>query len=77
MQHRRTGGSADLGKRIARAATELTLLLRTGATGDIAENNWGGYSHQLGGNATRAGRSIEDVDFDTDLMRLAAGGRPA
>jgi FMN reductase len=67
-------GSTDLGRRIARAASELALLLRSGAPRDIAEDNWAGYQHQFGGNATRAERSIADVDFDTDLMRLAAGG---
>ncbi|MFH5877596.1 CE1759 family FMN reductase [Arthrobacter sp. NA-172] len=68
-------GTTDLGKRIARAATELTLILRSGVTGDIAEENWNGYQHQFGGNATRAGRTADDVNFDSDLMRLAAGGR--
>ena len=67
-------GSADLGQRIARAATELALLLRSGAPRDIAENNWTRYQHQFAGNATRAERSVADVDFDSDLMRLAAGG---
>ena len=67
-------GSADLGMRIARAAGELAVLLRSKATREIADSNWDGYQHQFGGNATRAHRSVEDVDFDTDLMRLAAGG---
>jgi len=67
-------GSSDLGKRIARAATELALLVRSGAPREIADDNWTGYSHQFAGNATRAERSVTDVDFDSDLMRLAAGG---
>jgi FMN reductase len=67
-------GSPDLGARIQRAATELTLLLSSGATHSIAANNWSGYQHQFGGNATRAERHVADVDFDSDLMRLAAGG---
>jgi FMN reductase len=67
-------GSNDLGKRIARAATELALLVRSGAPREIADDNWTGYSHQFAGNATRAERSVADVDFDSDLMRLAAGG---
>jgi FMN reductase len=70
-------GSSDLGARIARAATELTLLLRSGVSRNIAEENWTGYQHEFAGNATRAERSIADLDFDTDLMRMAAGGRPA
>ena len=67
-------GSADLGTRITRAATELALLLRSGAPRDIADENWAGYQHHFAGNATRAERSITDVDFTSDLMRLAAGG---
>lgn len=67
-------GSADLGKRIARASTELALLMRSGAPRDIAADNWDGYQHQFAGNATRAQRSIDGVDFSSELMRLAAGG---
>ncbi|TDC73156.1 NADH-dependent FMN reductase [Micromonospora sp. KC606] len=67
-------GSADLGRRIDRAARELAVLLGTGAGRQIAESNWEGYQHQFGGNATAAARSFADVDFDTDLMRLATGG---
>ena len=68
-------GSSELGKRITRAATELALLLRSGAPREIADDNWQAYQHQFAGNATRAEQSIADVDFTTDLMRLAAGGR--
>jgi len=67
-------GSADLGQRMARASTELALLLRSGAPRDIASDNWDGYQHRFGGNATRAQRSIAGLDFSTELMRLAAGG---
>ena len=67
-------GSADLGKRIARAAAELAVILRSQAPREIADSNWAGYQHQFGGNATRAEQSVDDVDFSTDLMRLAAGG---
>jgi FMN reductase len=68
------GGSA-LGDRIERAATELVLLVRSGVGRSIADNAWSGYQHQFGGNATRAQQAVTDVDFSTDLMRLAAGGR--
>jgi len=67
------GGSA-LGERIDRAATELAVLLRTGAGRAIAESGWAGYQHQFAGNATRSDRGAADINFDTDLMRLAAGG---
>jgi FMN reductase len=66
--------SADLGKRIGRAASELAVLINSGASRDIAANNWRRYQHQFAGNATGAERTVEDVDFNTDLMRLAAGG---
>ena len=66
--------STDLGKRIARAAGELSVLLRSSVGRDIAGTNWDGYRHQFGGNAGGAARSLSDVDFDTDLMRLATGG---
>jgi len=72
-------GSSDLGARIARAATELAIVVGSGARRAIADTNWSGYQHQFGGNATRSQRTVADIDFDTDLMRLAAGGaaRPA
>ena len=69
-------GSSTLGDRIARAATELTLFLRSGVGASIADGAWSGYQHQFGGNATNAERSVADVDFSTDLMRLAAGRNP-
>lgn len=67
-------GSSTLGDRIARAATELTVLVRSGVGASMADSAWSGYQHQFSGNATNAERSVADVDFSTDLMRLAAGG---
>lgn len=67
-------GSTDLGKRIDRAGGELVALALSGVGGDIADGGWSGYQHSFGGNATRAERTAADVDFDTDLMRLARGG---
>lgn len=68
-------GSPELGARIARAAGELTALIRTDAPRHIANDNWAGYQHNFAGQATRADRTATDLDFSTDLMRLAAGGR--
>jgi FMN reductase len=65
----------DLGARITRAANELALLVRSGAPRRIADDNWAGHQHQFSGNATRAEQTVDDIDFDSDLMRLAAGGR--
>ncbi|MBZ2199002.1 NAD(P)H-dependent oxidoreductase [Ruania sp. N2-46] len=67
-------GSPALGDRIERAATEMVLTLRSGVGRSIADSAWTGYQHQFSGNATRSERSASDVDFSTDLMRLAAGG---
>jgi FMN reductase len=67
-------GSTDLGHRITRAATELALLVLSGAAREITDATWAAHQHQFGGNAARAQRSIGDVEFDSDLMRLAAGG---
>ena len=65
--------------RIERAAAELAHLVDAGVRTTIADAGWDGYQHRFAGNATRAQQSVDDVDFDTDLMRLATGGtaRPA
>ena len=67
--------AAETSKRIDRAAGELAALVVSGVGRDIADGGWAGYQHAFGGNATRAQRSAADVDLDTDLMRLARGGR--
>jgi len=67
-------GAGELGERIERAAGELAVLLRAGVGREIAERNWSSHQHEFGGNATRAERGAGDVDFDSDLMRLARGG---
>jgi len=66
--------SPELGDRISRAAGELAIFLRNGTGPQIAEQNWGRHRHQFGGTAAGAPQSVDDVDFSTDLMRLAAGG---
>jgi FMN reductase len=70
-------GTSELGTRIERAATELAVVVRAGIEQQIADEAWSSYQHQFAGNATRADRSVADVDFDSPLMRLAAGGRTA
>ncbi|MGW1885987.1 CE1759 family FMN reductase [Streptomyces sp. NPDC001970] len=65
-----------LGERIDRATTELAALMASGVGDTIADRAWSGYQHRFGGNATRAEQSVDDVDFTTPLMRLAAGGTP-
>ncbi len=63
-----------LGRRIARASTELVRILLSGAGAAIAAEGWAAYQHEFGGNATRSAKETADVDFASDLMRLAAGG---
>ncbi len=68
-------GATELGRRIERAATELAVIVRAGVEHQISDAAWSGYQHQFGGNAVRAERTDADVDFDSPLMRLAAGGQ--
>jgi FMN reductase len=67
--------ATELGRRIERAATELAVMVAAGVEEQIVDAGWSGYQHQFGGNAARAERTDADVDFDSPLMRLAAGGR--
>jgi FMN reductase len=66
--------SSELGERIDRAATELAVLVEAGVERQIADRAWSAYQHQFAGNASRAARTADDLDFDSPLMRLAAGG---
>lgn len=66
----------SLSTRIDRAATELAALIGSGVTGSIVRGAWRGYQHRFGGNARPqdVDPALGGVDFDSDLMRLAAGG---
>ena len=68
-------GTTELGTRIERAATELAVTVRAGVAQHVTDDAWSSYQHQFAGNATRADRTAADVDFDSPLMRLAAGDR--
>jgi FMN reductase len=68
-------GAAELGERVRRAATELAVVLQGQIEKGIADRGWSGYRHEFAGNATRAEQTAADADFDSPLMRLAAGGR--
>jgi FMN reductase len=68
-------GSTELGRRIERAATELSVMVAAGVEQRVADSAWSGYQHQFAGNARRADRTDADLDFESPLMRLAAGGR--
>jgi FMN reductase len=67
-------GTSELGERIERAATELAVMVGSGIEEQITDRAWSAYQHQFAGNASRAARTADDVDFDSPLMRLAAGG---
>ena len=67
--------ATELGDRIQRSATEIALLVSAQIERQITDRQWSGYQHQFAGDATRAERTTADVDFDSPLMRLAAGGR--
>jgi FMN reductase len=67
--------TTELGTRIQRAATELAVMVRAGVERQVADDAWSSYEHRFAGNASRADRTAGDVDFDSPLMRLAAGGR--
>jgi FMN reductase len=68
-------GDAELGERVRRAATELAVVIGARIEEGIADRAWSGYRHEFAGNATRAEQAAGDLDFDSPLMRLAAGGR--
>jgi FMN reductase len=68
-------GAPELGGRISRAAAELAVAVHAGIEHGIAERAWSGYQHEFAGSATRAEHAAADIDFESPLMRLAAGGR--
>lgn len=59
-----------LNKRLERAAFELVILMESGFAEKIRGESWQSYSHQYGS----AGGTEAEIDLDSDLMRLAAGG---
>ncbi|RWZ59342.1 NADH-dependent FMN reductase [Labedella populi] len=66
-------GDPALGKRIDRAALELSALVGSGIAAKISTEGWKNYQHGWGGVA--AGQDAYAVDLGSDLMRIAAGGR--
>lgn len=63
--------SGELGKRIDRSTFELLALVESGFREKVRTESWGDYQHSFGS----AGGTEFDVDFDSELMRLATGGR--
>lgn len=60
----------ELGSRIDRAATELVLLMQSEFSRQVRDISWSRYRHEFGG----AAGSDVGIDFDSEMMRLAAGG---
>jgi FMN reductase len=60
----------DLAKRVDRAAFELVLLMESGFARKVRAESWQSYQHEFGGAAGEE----DEIDLDTDLMRLATGG---
>lgn len=56
--------------RIDRAATELLLLIEADFAGKLRRTSWQSYEHSFSTTAA----NDADIDFSSDLMRLAAGG---
>src|SRR6266496_3762875 len=53
----------------------LAVVIQGQIEQGIVDRAWSGYQHEFAGNATRAEQTAADADFDSPLMRLAAGGR--
>ena len=60
-----------LNKRIDPAAFELVLLMESGFARKVRDESWENYQHEFGS----AGGTEVGIDLDSDLMRLATGGR--
>lgn len=60
-----------LKERTGRAAAELVALIAGSFRDTVRQNTWKAYQHSYGS----AGGTELDIDLDTDLMNLAAGGQ--
>lgn len=63
--------SSGFGTRVDRTATELVALIEGGFRQAVRGDAWGAYQHSYGS----AGGTELGIDLNTDLMRLATGGR--
>ena len=66
--------SPEFGGRLVRAATELTQFVRSRVGPAITGAAWDSYQHQFGSASSQRQEPAEQIDFDSDLMKLAAGG---
>ena len=63
-----------LNQRASRAARELVLLMESGFARAVRDEGWDSYQHEFGHVTDPEDDDEPVVEFDTDLMRLAAGG---
>ena len=63
-------GSPELQTRIERASLELLHLVRSGFAAKVREESWSKYQHEFGSDGGRE----TSIDYDSAMMRLAAGG---
>ncbi|HHW50971.1 MAG TPA: NADH-dependent FMN reductase [Pseudoclavibacter sp.] len=68
---------AALSSRVRRAAAELVALVAAGIRPALIEAAGKDYTRTFNGSSRTAPGAAEEVDFSTDLMRLATGGRAA
>jgi len=67
----------SLGRRLRRTAHEAVALQGTGMAAEVSAHSWDAYQHSFDSLQNRRGEHNSDPNFDTPLMRLAAGGRQA
>lgn len=67
-------GQPALSQRIERVAVELVALMTSRVHERIREQSWDKYQHTFGSNAEQSGDDSE-IALDTEMMRMAAGGR--
>lgn len=63
--------SREFGARIERAAGELVALVSGGFRDAVRGDSWGAYQHSYGS----AGGTELGIDLNSDLMKLATGGK--
>lgn len=62
----------DINRRVNRAGFELATLMRLGVREAMLDGAWSDYQHTVKVEEREDG--YDDIEFDTDLMRLATGG---
>jgi FMN reductase len=70
-------GATERGERRGGAATQLSVMVHAGVEGHTANYPLVELAAPIRRQATRAERTADPVDFDSQQMRLAATGRPA